>query len=342
MGGEVGRKAFGHYDMPWSPPDYTVDANGKVVGGYSPPGVSNWGRWGQLDQRGASQLIGEAETLHAAHCVRRGAVFSLALPIDATAPRWPGRPPAKHYFAVSGSDVLAGSRFSEVFPGHVHLDDHIDMALQGSTQWDSLAHIPVEDTLYNGFWVGSATSDGAPFDHIGHQRESFVGRGVLLDVARHRGVDSLGPGQVIGPDELDAVCTAEGIDVQPGDMVLIRTGYLSQWWSLDTEAARLAYFTEGCPGPGAASAQWFADKDIAAAATDTVGFEVMPSEDPEQPFYLHRRLLCDLGVTIGELWNLDALATDCADDGVYEFLLVAPPLFIPEAVGSPLNPIAIK
>jgi kynurenine formamidase len=338
----VGRRAFGHYDPQWTPPVYTVDARGKVVGGYSPPGVSNWGRWGQDDQRGASQLIGEAETLRAVQTVRKGAVFSLALPIDASAPRWPGRPPAKHYFAVSGSDVVAGSRFSEVFPGHVHLDDHLDMALQGSTQWDALAHIPVEDSLYNGYWVGSATSEGAPFDHIGHQRESFVGRGVLLDVARFAGVESLKPGRAISPDELDAVCATQQIDVTPGDMVLIRTGYLNRWWSLRTDAEKLAYFADGCPGPGAACAAWFADKDVAAVAADTVGFEVMPAEDPTQPFILHRRLLCDLGVTIGELWNLDMLAADCAQDQVYEFLLVAPPLYIPEAVGSPLNPIAVK
>ncbi|MGQ4598895.1 cyclase family protein [Nocardia sp. R6R-6] len=338
----MGRKAFGHYDPQWNPPGYTVDESGKVIGGYKPPGVSNWGRWGEHDQRGASQLIGEAETLRAARSVRRGAVFSLALPIDATAPRWPGRPPAKHYFAVSGSDVLAGSRFSEMFPGHVHLDDHLDMALQGSTQWDALAHIPVDDTFYNGYWVGTATSDGAPFDHIGHQRESFVGRGLLLDLARHEGVDSLEPGRAVGPDELDAVCAAEGIEVLPGDIVLIRTGYLSRWWSLSTDAEKLAYFMDGCPGPGAACAEWFARNDVAAVAADTVGFEVMPAQDSARPFALHRRLLCDLGVSIGELWSLDALAADCAEDGVYEFLLVAPPLYIPEAVGSPLNPIAIK
>ena len=338
----MGRKAFGHYDAQWTPPTYTVGEDGKVVDGYRPPGRNNWGRWGEHDQRGASQLTGAAQTLRAAKSVRRGAVFSLALPIDDTAPRWPGRPAAKHYFAVSGADVLAGSRFSEVFPGHVHLDDHLDMALQGSTQWDALAHIPVEDSLYNGYWVGSATSDGAPFDHIGHQRQSFVGRGVLLDVARHNGVELLPSGYAITPETLDAVCAAEGIDVAPGDIVLIRTGYLSRWWKLRNDAEKLAYFTEGCPGPGAATADWFAEKDVAAAATDTVGFEVMPAEDPDQPFYLHRRLLCDLGITIGELWSLDELAEDCAEDGVYEFLLVAPPLYIPEAVGSPLNPIAIK
>ncbi|RNL62800.1 cyclase family protein [Nocardioides marmoriginsengisoli] len=338
----MGRRSFGFYDPQWAPPAYTVDEHGKVVDGYMPPGVNNWGRWGDDDQRGASQLIGPAETLRAARSVSKGAVFSLALPIDATAPRWPGRPAAKHYFAVSGSDVLAGSKFSEFFPGHVHLDDHLDMALQGSTQWDSLAHIPVDDSFYNGYWVGTATSDGAPFDHIGHQRESFVGRGVLLDVARHQGVQSLEPGYVITPDLLDAVCASQGIEIAPGDIVLIRTGYLALWWDLTTDEEKLAYFMNGCPGPGSACAQWFADHDVAAAATDTVGFEAMPAEDPEKPFDLHRRLLCDLGVTIGELWNLDALATDCAEDGTYEFLLVAPPLNIPEAVGSPLNPIAIK
>ena len=338
----MGRKSFGHYDPDWTPPTYSVDENQRVVGGYKPETVSNWGRWGTEDQRGAANLISEAERLRAAQLVKKGRVFSLALPIDATAPRWPGRPPAKHYFAVSGSDVLARSKFSELFPGHVHLDDHLDMALQGSTQWDALAHVPVEDTTYNGYWVGAATCDGAPFGHIGAQRESHIGRGVLLDIARHQGVEALAQGEAIGPDLLDAVCQAESVEIAPGDIVLFRTGYLQLWWGLETDEQKLQYFVGGCPGPGAACAEWIAEKDISAVAADTVGFEVMPAEREDRPFYLHRRLLCDLGVSIGELWDLEALAVDCAQDGVYEFLLVAPPLYIPEAVGSPLNPIALK
>jgi kynurenine formamidase len=226
-------------------------------------------------------------------------------------------------------------------PGYVYNDDVIEIATQGSTQWDGLAHVVVEDTLYNGFWAGAVTSaGGAAVNGIEHVRSSFVGRGVLLDAARHAGVDSLEPGQSITDTDLDAICAAQSVTLESGDIILLRTGYLQRWWELDTDAQRAEYM-RSWPGVGLSTVEWFARHDVAAAATDTVGFEVMPSEGGElNP--AHNRLMVDLGFFIGELWDFDELAEHCAGDGRYEFLLVAPPLYIPRAAGSPLNPIAIK
>lgn len=324
----------------WTPPAYTVDEKGKVVDGYRPPGVNNWGRWGDEDQRGAANLIGEAEVLNAAGLVRRGTVFSLAVPIDPASPRYPTRPPSKHDFARTGSDAVVHSLTGAPLEGLAYNDDQIDMYTHGATHWDALSHVQVDDTFYNGYWSGAVTaSNGARVLGMEHMRASFVGRGLLLDAARHAGVDSLEPGHVINASDLDAICAAQGVEVGRGDMVLLRTGFIQRWWELTNDVERSEYFS-GAPGIGKSTISWLAEHDVAAVAADTVGVEVMPCEDELYP--VHQRLLVDLGVTIGEFFVLEELAADCAADRVYEFLLVAQPLYLPRAVGSPLNPIAIK
>jgi kynurenine formamidase len=244
---------------------------------------------------------------------------------------------------MSGTDLVSGSPSNDETPGVTYNDDNLDMCTQGSTQWDGLAHVAVEDTHYNGYWTGNVTAaTGAAALGIHHQRTSFVGRGVLLDVARHRGVDSLEPGSPIGSDELDDAAAQQGVQLASGDVILLRTGHLDRWWSLESADDRLAWFGDE-PGLGISCISWLYDHDVAAVAADTVGLEVKPNEDAEDlPLPIHRRGIVDLGLTLGELWDLKELADDCATDGQYEFLLVAPPLYIPNAVGSMLNPIAIK
>lgn len=339
----MGREIAGTYGKSWKAPDYQVDERGKVVGGYQPTGPNNWGRWGEEDVRGTTNLITADTVRRAATLVRTGEVISLALPIDATAPRWPERAPAKHYFTMPGSDVVVGSPVNAAAPGAIYLDDAIDMPLQGSTQWDGLAHFVAQDSTYNGFWAGNISALGGAADTgIHHQRDTLTGRGVLLDVAGHRGVESLDPGEVITPALLDEVAAAQSVQVQEGDLLLVRTGYLNRWWPLTDPAAKMQYFYE-VPGLGHECVAWLADHDVAALATDTVGVEVLPIQpDAPRALPLHTGTLVDLGLTLGEFWDLERLASACRADGVYEFLLVAPPLYIPGAVGSPLNPVAIR
>jgi kynurenine formamidase len=319
---------------------YTVDEQGKVVGGYQPQGVNNWGRWGEGDQRGTANLIGPEQVLAAARLVRKGAVFSLTLPIDGTSPRFPTRAPARHSFTRSGAEAVVHTHSGKPREPISYNDDEFAMFTHGATHWDALSHIQVDNTFFNGFWSGNVTSEhGARVLGIEHMRESFVGRGVLLDVARHRGVDSLEAGEVIEASELDAVCAEEGVEVRAGDIVILRTGFMQRWWTLENDLERAAYFG-GAPGISRSSIPWVAEKDIAAIAADTVSVEVMPCED--EPYPVHNRLLVDLGVTIGEFFVLEELAADCAADGVYEFFLAAQPMNLPRHVGSPINPIAIK
>lgn len=338
----MGRIGYGTYGRSWSAPPYTVDEGGKVVGGYEPPGRSNWGRFGDDDRRGTANLITPEHVVEASRLVRRGAVFSLALPLDATAPRWPNRAPHRHTFTSTGADAVVGNPHNATRTGVSYNDDAIELPTHLSTHWDALSHFQRHDAFYNGFWAGNVTSQGGdPFLGIGHLRTAGVGRGVLLDVARHLGVASLEQGQPIEPATLDDVCRTQGVEVREGDIVIVRTGMLGRWWSLATDDDRAAYH-RGWPGPGLAGGEWLAERDVSAVACDTFGFEVSPFLDPSDPYPVHHLFLIDLGTPIGELWDLEALAADCAADGVYEFLLVAPPLFLPTAVGSPLNPIAIK
>jgi kynurenine formamidase len=325
----------------WTPPTYTVDDNLKVVGGgHRPTGPNNWGRWGDDDQNGTLNYIGPEQVLHASSLVKTGERFSLGLPIEGAAPRHPVRSAAKHYVTQSGSDAVIDT--PQWTTNFVWTDDNIDMATHGSTHFDALAHVNIDHTMYNGYWAGAVSSTGAEVLGIGHQAKGFVGRGVLIDVARHLGVEYVEPTMQFEPDFLDEVLAAQGVELRSGDIVLFRTGAVGRWWGLENDEQRLEWFAAS-PGPGLSSLAWFHEHEIAAGGSDTYAFEAIPGEvGPSQTFPLHRPLIVDLGFSIGEFWDLDELAAACAADRRYEFLLIAQPLILPRGLGSPLNPIAIK
>ncbi|MEM7286482.1 MAG: cyclase family protein [Actinomycetota bacterium] len=339
----MGRRDYAAYATSWNKPAYDVDDNGKTVGAYSPDGPNNWGRWGPDDQRGTQNLIGPDERVRAAGLVQSGKVFSLALPIDADGPRFHTRPAPLHWFLMTGSDQIVGSPYSDVDPGFQWNDDMFQMPLQGSTQWDGFGHVMYRDTMYNGFWAGNVTAfGGASVLGIENHRESFVGRAVVLDVARSEGHETLPSGTIIDTPMLERCVESQGTTVEVGDMVLVRTGYLALWDPAFDPAQQMDYFT-GSPGFGANALDWCDANEISAVAADTIAVEVLPPEDPDARRYpVHCGALVDRGLPLGEFWVLDALAADCAADGRYECMLVAPPLNIPGAVGSPLNPIALK
>ncbi len=166
--------------------------------------------------------------------------------------------------------------------------------------------------------------------------KGITSRGVLLDLVRHRGADVfLAEGNPITPEELDDVVRAQGVTIGRGDILLIRTG----WW---TRFLLTGNKTEGYSGLDWRCASWLHDHEIAAVAADNLQVEDLVSGIEGITFPLHLLCLRDMGMMFGEYWDLAALADDCAADGVYEFQLVAPPLRVVGAVGSPVNPIAIK
>lgn len=302
----------------------------------------NWGRWGPDDVLGTVNFIDEAKRRQAAALVRRGVSISLSQSFDTNGPQkgWRRRTNPVHTMTDTGTDAAAGK---QGFPhGIGGADDVIAMPLQCSTQWDGLGHIFDHGMAWNGRRAADVvTSEGDLVTGIEHLASPVVSRGVLLDVGRAVGDSGQLPdGFAITEDHLAATIAAQGPSstVGRGDIVLVRTGQL-------TRARRDGwrdYAGGAAPGLSFTTAGWLHRTEIAAIATDTWGFEVRPNEFPDAFQPLHQVVIPNMGLLVGEMWDLDALAADCATDGVYGCLLAAPPLKVTGAVGAPLNPVAVK
>jgi kynurenine formamidase len=217
-------------------------------------------------------------------------------------------------------------------------DDFISMPLQGATQWDSLAHVGYDDLFYNNVPVRSVMAlGGASRNAIDNALPGIVGRGVLVDIARARGVEWLQAGESIEPDELDSALAAQGVSVGSGDIVVLRTG-----WRRKALVEGWENWLAGNPGLGLACAPWLHDKEVAAVVSDNWGIEVSPAAEGTGILPLHCVLIRDLGMMLGEILDLEELAADCAADGVWDFFLSAAPLRVVGGVGSPVSPLAIK
>ena len=337
----MGRTTWGTYTNTWTAPDYEVDENGKVVGLECKHEPNNWGRWGELDERGTSNFITPEKIAAASRLIQDGRIFSMAAPIEASESFDPTRAPIQHFWRFTGADYVSGTAINAAYEKVQYVDDYITMSTHGSTQWDGLVHCAEEDAFYNGFWVGTSESiSGANRCSIHHQHESLCGRGVLLDVARQKGVTRLDQGYAVTPEDLEETISAQGVEVQEGDILIVRTGHLGWWYELGP--GNRAEWHAGSPGLSLRCVEWVHEKSIAAVAMDNPAVEVIPAEDPTQLLPVHPRLIRDLGLSLGELWHLDPVAETCAQDGRYEFFVAAQPLNLHNSAGSPINPIAIK
>jgi kynurenine formamidase len=295
--------------------------------------VSNWGRWGPDDQRGTLNFITPDAARRGAAAVRRGDTFSLAIPFDEDGPQTgviPGRINPKRTM------LTINAPFTGDTADFCTSDDAVEMGVQAATHWDALSHVGYEDQLYNGVPFDAVTDTGAANLGIEHYGP-IVTRGILLDVARQKGVEYFDDGYAITGDDLDAAAAQGGVAVESGDVVLVRTGQME--WLRRGDKLR---FNDPSPGIGVGSIEWFHDHEVAAVATDTLVFEVWPCEDPAALLPVHMIDLRDMGLVQGQLWQLDDLASDCAADGVYEFLLAATPLPLTNSVGGPVAPTATK
>jgi kynurenine formamidase len=300
--------------------------------------LRRWGTWGSDDERGALNFISPAHIVAAARLIRRGQTFSLAIPIaHGEGPQRPnplGRANPLHLMSATGLDDDPGANLGE---GVGLTDDFLVLAVQGGTQWDALCHIYVDDTLYNGYPASDVDAKGAHRNGIDKVHDRFVGRGVLLDVARALGTEHLDPGYAITTEDLAATEERQGVEVGEGDFLLLRTGIMSTVGDFRDWSA----FHRAQPGLAYSTAPWLSDRKVAAVAGDTSALEASGQlSDLLVP--LHMLMLHDMGIHIGELWYLEELAADCADDGIYEFFLAAQALPIKGGTGSPVNPLAIK
>jgi kynurenine formamidase len=216
-------------------------------------------------------------------------------------------------------------------------DDYIFMPLQCATQWDGLAHVFYDELCYNGVPASTITARGAEKLAIDKLARAVIGRGVLLDIARLHGVDCLPIGHGIGPEDLDAAMERQAVQVGAGDILLIRTG-----WTTKFVPGAPSDFMGPEPGLTLDSCAWLHERDVAAVACDNWAVELYPTGDPAARMPVHYVLIRDMGMTLGEMFDLEALALDCDSDGQYEFLLCAPVLKVARGVGTPLNPLAVK
>ena len=298
-----------------------------------------WGEWGDDDEIGALNRVTPEHIVSAARLVRRGKVFSLSIPFDTNGPQTGsfGRVNPLHFMTADGGDSHTGTQ--DAFPEIRWADDAVFLGMHAATHWDALAHIFHEGKMYGGHSSDSVNSQGASRSGVETYRDKMVGRGVLLDIARHFGRDWLDSGEAIQGSDLEACAEREDVAVGEGDLVLVRTGQLAE---RRAHGAWGDYAGGPAPGFGISAADFFCGRGVAAVAVDTWGAEVLPNETDEVFQPLHIILLNNAGITLGEMWDMEDLATDCADDGTYEFLLVAPPLRITGGTGSPVNPQAIK
>jgi hypothetical protein len=306
--------------------------------------VCNWGRWGDDDQIGTLNFLTDGVVRDAATAIRSGRRFSLAYPLRLDGLQTgaiPGRVnPLRTMVAINACMSGDPSTFCTS-------DDVVVMGLQAATHWDGLGHASYDGKIYGGRDASVIDERGATQCGI-EQIRSITGRGVLLDVARAKGLEELEPGYAIQADDLTATAAHQGVEIRSGDIILVRTGKMARAKAGDLAGYLGAVDPEiGLPlaaGIGLTSALWFHEHDIAAVATDNITFEVLPW-DPAVPgavLPMHCIHLVEMGLTQGQNWDLEELAADCAADGQYDFFLEASPQPFVGGVGSPVNPVAIK
>jgi kynurenine formamidase len=275
----------------------------------------------------------------AARLVREGRAYSLAATRFPGMPLFPGHPPFQvlNYRTPRGIRVAGARPWGPVNDaGLGYMAEYVMATSHSGAHMDALAHMTVgEDShWYGGGAADAHLSDFGPTFGDASKMPPFFTRGVLLDSPRHRGVDCLPKGSAIDAGEMEAICRAEGVSIEPWDVVLIRTGYMSLWPDRDRMAAHLT------PGPDISAARWLLERGVVATGTDTETYEVQPAPDPGNPANpqpVHTLLLIENGIYLMESLDLEALARD----RVYEFLFVALPLKIRGATGSMVDPLAI-
>jgi kynurenine formamidase len=308
---------------------------------------SNWGRWGANDEVGALNFLTNEMVLKGVRCVRQGKVFTLGLPIAHPNGDPIGTEGASRSKSCRTNTIDKGSYMNghaHPYPGGTEVaDDVIFMYPQGTTQFDALGHFWYDDKLYNGY-DASTTIGGlqkCSVQPIGHR--GVVGRGILIDLARHQNVKHLRRGQPVRIADIEAAAKAQGVTIEPRDILMLRTGWLDRFYD-EGPAAFFEGGTQDEPGLKYSQelAEWFHKMEIPAIAMDTVGIEMTSDADFNMAGPVHSALLRNLGILFNELVWLKDLAASCAEDKQYTFLYTAGGLPIVHGAGAPVNPVVIK
>ncbi|WP_030775334.1 cyclase family protein [Streptomyces sp. NRRL F-2664] len=294
--------------------------------------VNNWGRWGADDEIGTLNLITEEVVRCAAAEVRSGRRIPLAVPLKEDGVQVgmiPGRINPLHTMVQINQELFG--------PGTVACsDDAVSMGLQAGTHWDALTHVSHSGRIYNGRPASTITAHGrAEFSGI-DKATPVVSRGVLLDVARAKGLDRLPVDHAVTPADLAEAEEFGRVTVRAGDIVLVRTGQIQAYLAGDKHGY-------GFPSPGLSvrTPEWFHARDVAAVANDTLTFEIFPPEIDHLWLPVHALHLVEMGMLQGQNWDLEELSTACAEEERYAFLLSAMPEPFVGGTGTPVAPVAL-
>jgi kynurenine formamidase len=307
------------------------------------PAGSAWGLFGNTDELGTINLLTPEVVRLAAAEITKGSVFSLNQPISF--PQIAARGPYRHHIILP--------------TGNRGRDDYLDnFYLQGSSQWDALCHVKHPTFgAYNGFQEEELPGNGGTRLGIHNLAErGIAGRGVLVDLARYyerhgKRID-YNSRQVFPLTDVQAALVEQKSPLRPGDILLARIGYTRYLKANPERYSEIVQQTSSReamipPMPGIEASRdvlrWLWDNHVAAVATDGVAFEAVPLNlNSDNDVCMHHHLLGLFGMQIGELWELESLADDCAADGRYTFFLSSSPLNVAGGVGSPPNALAIK
>ncbi len=297
----------------------------------APHGTTNWGRWGDEDERGALNLLSPDLVKAAAACIRTGRVYSLGIPIQADGV------PLIEYRGKPMRLTLQDSTDEGVYesfgcaPGTGAHEDVMVFASHTTSHIDALIHVYEDGKHYNGV-PSTAMRALAGATKLGIEKVGgFAARAVLLDMPRYFGdARWVEPGRNITGDDLAGACSTQGVEVGPGDVVLVRTGYLQMWFDQQGDKA----FAQS--GIGLDAASWLAARDVVAVGSDNSAVEVIPF-DGNDFLAVHKELLVRRGIYLLEFLDLSKPAADESWEG----LLTVAPLKVTGATGSPINPIFV-
>jgi kynurenine formamidase len=297
--------------------------------------VKNWGRWGASDELGTLNYITPEKVRGAAALVTSGRSVSMAIPINKVA--GPDNPQQAIHFLMQGHDVPVDSskvRFALDFLGMAaHGDCH--------THVDALCHISYDGLVYNGRPAEEVVkSTGATGQDIDVYSTGIVGRGVLLDIAGHRDVKWLEPGEAVTRAELEACAATVGCPLGEGDILVLRTGHHRRRLELGAWDNGPLPGGEGKAGLHVDAIEWMHERRIAAFLPDGDG-ETVPSVVEGITYPIHPLMVVAMGMLVSDSLQLEDLVTACEEEGRYEFMVVGLPLRLPGGTGSPWNPIAL-
>jgi kynurenine formamidase len=292
--------------------------------------LSNWGRWGRDDERGALHLLSPEQVTEAAALVREGRSVTLGLPVNTH--RAAHNPvPADHHMTMLGDPAAATEHPVQFIKDYVGSDYHND----GHTHIDALCHVAYRGTMYNGRPEDAVTAQGAPVNAIDVLQDGLVGRGVLLDIPRVRGVGWLEPGEHVFTEDLEAAEEDQRVRVGRGDILLVRTGH----------ARRLAELgpwntPEHKAGLHPTAMEFMAARGVAVLGSDGNN-DTAPSSTEGVDFPIHVLAITAMGIHLLDYLQFEDLRVACRQAGRWEFLFMAAPLLIVGGTGSPVNPLAV-